>query len=227
MIFEIKTLLFSDDSDIAGEIKKILNKKDFDIQVTDSYENFIACINDVKLIILNISEKNTGDITNIENFLKNTGKMDIARFVLLNLDQSSLLFESGIKFDGFCFLARIKKELAVRIKEVLLRKDIYPPVNSVVVNGLVLNLDKYELTINDKPIELTFKEFELLKLLLQNQDKVFTRNKLLSIVWEYDFYGGSRTVDVHIRRLRSKIPTPYNLMLKTIRNVGYMFSPQI
>ena len=227
MIFEIKTLLFSDDSDITGEIKKILNKKDFDIQVTDSYENFIACINDVKLIILNISEKNTGDITNIENFLKNTGKMDIARFVLLNLDQSSLLFESGIKFDGFCFLARIKEELAIRIKAVLLRKDIYPPVNSIVVDGLVLNLDKYELTINDRPIELTFKEFELLKLLLQNQDKVFTRNKLLSIVWEYDFYGGSRTVDVHIRRLRSKIPTPYNLMLKTIRNVGYMFSPQI
>lgn len=227
MIFEIKTLLFSDDSDIAGEIKKILNKKDFDIQVTDSYENFIACINDVKLIILNISEKNTGDIANIENVLKNTGRMDIARFALLNLDQSNLLFESGIKFDGFCFLARIKKELAVRIKEVLLRKGIYPPVNSIVVNGLVLNLDKYELTINDKPAELTFKEFELLKLLLQNQDKVFTRNKLLSIVWEYDFYGGSRTVDVHIRRLRSKIPPPYNLMLKTIRNVGYMFSPQI
>jgi len=74
---------------------------------------------------------------------------------------------------------------------------------------------------------LTFKEYELLKILLENQNKVCSRNKLLSVIWGYDFYGGSRTVDVHMKRLRSKLDTPYNLMLKTIRNVGYMFSPAV
>jgi len=97
--------------------------------------------------------------------------------------------------------------------------------NSIVVGELVLNLDKYELSVGGEVIVLTFKEFEMLKLLMKNKNKVFTRIKLLSLVWGYDYYGGSRTVDVHMRRLRSKIPLPYCDMLKTIRNVGYMFSP--
>jgi DNA-binding response OmpR family regulator len=137
------------------------------------------------------------------------------------------LIENEIRFDDFVLYAQLKEELSARIKAVTLKNKIFPPKNSIVVNDLVLNLDKYELSVNQKPVELTFKEFELFKLLLQNQDKVFSRNKLLSAVWDYDFYGGSRTVDVHIRRLRSKIPSPYNLMLKTVRNVGYMFSTQI
>jgi len=73
---------------------------------------------------------------------------------------------------------------------------------------------------------LTFKEFEMLKLFMQNENRVFTRMDLLSTVWGYDYYGGSRTVDVHMRKLRAKIPPPYNNMLTTIRNVGYMFSTE-
>ncbi|MCK5566695.1 MAG: response regulator transcription factor [Actinomycetia bacterium] len=100
------------------------------------------------------------------------------------------------------------------------------PKDSLVVGDMILNLEKYELSVNGEIVALTFKEFEILKLLLQNKNKVFTRINLLSAVWGYDYYGGSRTVDVHMRRLRVKIPPPYNNMLKTIRNVGYMFSPQ-
>jgi len=72
---------------------------------------------------------------------------------------------------------------------------------------------------------LKTSELEMLKLFMQNINRVFTRIDLLSTVWGYDYYGGSRTVDVHMRRLRAKIPPPYNDMLKTIRNVGYIFSP--
>ena len=93
------------------------------------------------------------------------------------------------------------------------------------VRDLVLNLEKYELKVMDNIVELTFKEYELLKILLENPNKVFSRTKLLSIVWGYDFFGGSRTVDVHMRRLRTKLEPPYSDMLKTVRNVGYMFSP--
>ena len=100
------------------------------------------------------------------------------------------------------------------------------PADSLVVGDMVLNMEKYELMVDSQVIVLTFKEFEMLKLLMQNKDKVFTRINLLSTVWGYDYYGGSRTVDVHMRRLRAKIPPPYNNMLKTIRNVGYMFSPE-
>jgi DNA-binding response OmpR family regulator len=225
MAYSIKTLLFSDDRALAGVIKNALNAGNFNIQIPDSPEKFAAGLKGVRLVVLHIAAKNTADIASIKNELKSKGKTDIAKIALLDFSCADLLFENGIKFDDFCFISNIRKELAIRVKAVLIRRGIYPPVNAIIVNGLVLNPDKYELTVNDAPIELTFKEFELLKLLLKNRDRVFTRKKLLSLVWEYDFYGGSRTVDVHIRRLRSKIPPPYSLMLKTIRNVGYMFSP--
>lgn len=223
----INILLFSNNSRITEKINKVLNKKEFYTEVKNTLENFPFSLDDVKLIILDITGKTSRDGINLKNTFEIADRKNIAKLILLDFNQTSFLSESEIKFDDMVFYPQIESELAIRIKAVLLKKGIFPPKNSIIVDGLVLNLDKYELSINGNPIELTFKEFELLKILLQNQNKVFTRNKLLSTIWEYDFYGGSRTVDVHIRRLRSKIPAPYNLMLKTIRNVGYMFSPQI
>ncbi len=75
--------------------------------------------------------------------------------------------------------------------------------------------------IGTRPIDLTYKEYELLRFLALNQDKVCTRETLLQRVWGYDFYGGARTVDVHIRRLRSKIEDHTNSYIETVRNVGY------
>ena len=72
-------------------------------------------------------------------------------------------------------------------------------------------------------MELTFKEYELLRFLTNNRDRVFNRETLLSKVWGYDFYGGARTVDVHIRRLRSKIEDRHRTFIETVRNVGYRF----
>jgi len=223
----INILLFSNNSGTTGEINKVLNKKEFHIQVENTLENSPFSLDDVKLIILDITGKNSRDGINLKNTFEIADRKNIAKLILLDLNQTSFLSESEIKFDDMVFYPQIESELAIRIKAVLLKKGIFPPKNSIVVDRLLLNLDKYELSVNGNLVELTFKEFELLKVLLQNQNKVFTRNKLLSTIWEYDFYGGSRTVDVHIRRLRSKIPPPYNLMLKTIRSVGYMFSPQI
>jgi two-component system alkaline phosphatase synthesis response regulator PhoP len=223
----INTLLFSNNSKITERISKVLNKKEFHIQVKDAVENSLSYLDDAQLILIDITGKNSKDKTDLKNTFEVADKKDIAKLILLDFKQTNFLFKSEIKFDDMVFCPQIESELAVRIKAVLLKRHASTPKNSILVDRLMLNLDKYELSVNGTLIELTFKEFELLKILIQNQNKVFTRNKLLSTVWDYDFYGGSRTVDVHIRRLRSKIPAPYNLMLKTIRNVGYMFSPQI
>jgi two-component system alkaline phosphatase synthesis response regulator PhoP len=179
------------------------------------------------LLIIDMTSLKELNLARLKELNTGSGKPDISKIFIMSTPQISFLTESEIKFDDFIFSSQLEKELAVRIKLIISKKKILIPKNSIVVNNLILNLDKYELSVNQKPIELTFKEFELFKILLQNKNRVFTRNKLLSAVWEYDFYGGSRTVDVHMRRLRSKIPPPYNLMLKTIRNVGYMFSTQI
>ncbi len=223
----IKILLYTKNKINKSKINEILESKDFTLQVEKTFNNLPSRLEDTSIIILDIALKDEGDDIPIKNIIKAADKYDINKFIILNPDQANFLFESEIEFDEFVFSTQLEKELSIRIKLNLLKHNIFPPKNSIVIDRLILNLDKYELSINGKPVELTFKELELFKILLQNQNKVFTRNKLLSTVWEYDFYGGSRTVDVHMRRLRSKIPSPYNLMLKTVRNVGYMFSPQI
>lgn len=223
----INVLLYTKNNINKDKINEILESKDFTLQVEKTFNNLPPRPEDTGIVILDITLKDDSDYILIKNIIKTTDKYNITKFIILNPDQVNFLFESEIEFDEFVFCTQLEKELSIRIKLNLLKHNILPPKNSIVIDRLVLNLDKYELSINGKPVELTFKELELFKILLQNQNKVFTRNNLLSIVWEYDFYGGSRTVDVHMRRLRSKIPSPYNLMLKTIRNVGYMFSPQI
>ena len=75
------------------------------------------------------------------------------------------------------------------------------------------------------PLDLTYKEFELLKYLVQHPGRVFTRAQLLQEVWGYDYYGGTRTVDVHVRRLRAKLGPEHEQLIGTVRNVGYRFDP--
>lgn len=82
----------------------------------------------------------------------------------------------------------------------------------------------YTVKIGGTPLNLTYKEFELLKFLAQNVGRVYTRAQLLSEVWGYDYYGGTRTVDVHIRRLRAKLGADHEHLITTVRNVGYSFT---
>lgn len=90
---------------------------------------------------------------------------------------------------------------------------------------LVVDTNGYTTTLNGEPVNLAYKEFELLKYLVQHPHRVFTRAQLLQEVWGYDYYGGTRTVDVHIRRLRAKLGGEYEHLIGTVRNVGYRFDP--
>ena len=90
---------------------------------------------------------------------------------------------------------------------------------------LVVDTQSYTVSLHGKPIDLAYKEFELLKYFVQHPRRVFTRAHLLQEVWGYDYYGGTRTVDVHIRRLRAKLGVEYEHVIGTVRNVGYRFDP--
>jgi DNA-binding response OmpR family regulator len=91
--------------------------------------------------------------------------------------------------------------------------------------GLVVNEATYSARMNGRSLDLTFKEFELLKFLAQHPGRVFTRAQLLQEVWGYDYFGGTRTVDVHVRRLRAKLGAENEELIGTVRNVGYRFVP--
>jgi DNA-binding response OmpR family regulator len=97
--------------------------------------------------------------------------------------------------------------------------------NEIRSGQLVVNEATYSARINGRALDLTFKEFELLKFLAQHPGRVFTRAQLLQEVWGYDYFGGTRTVDVHVRRLRAKLGAENEELIGTVRNVGYRFVP--
>jgi len=128
---------------------------------------------------------------------------------------------SGTSIDDFVVKPCEANEVTVRIKRILKQKEGIDGEDIIKCGDLVIDLDKYEVLLNGKPIMLTFREYQLLKFLASNKGKVFTREALLNKVWGWDYYGGDRTVDVHIRRLRSKIEDPTHTFIETVRNIGY------
>ena len=125
--------------------------------------------------------------------------------------------------DDFILRPFRPEELELRIKR-LLRETTDIDSGEIIRNGdLAIDLARYEVSLAGRPVELTFREYELLKFLVENRGRVSTRETLLNKVWGYDYFGGDRTVDVHIRRLRSKIEDLDHQFIETVRNIGYRF----
>ena len=117
-------------------------------------------------------------------------------------------------------------EIDARIRIALGRGKPAEQAGPISASGVVIDEASYSAKVHGKPMDLTFKEFELLRFLAQSPGRVFTREQLLSEVWGYDYFGGTRTVDVHIRRLRAKLGDLEGL-IGTVRNVGYRFNPSV
>jgi len=126
-------------------------------------------------------------------------------------------------FDDFCLTPFHPRELEARLRHMFSATEAGIRPELVEHSGLVLNLETYQASFNGVALDLTFMEYELLKFLAQNPGKVFTREMLLSRVWGYEYYGGARTVDVHIRRLRAKLGEEHANLIQTVRSVGYRF----
>ncbi|MDP3972526.1 MAG: response regulator transcription factor [Candidatus Nanopelagicales bacterium] len=117
-------------------------------------------------------------------------------------------------------------EVEARIRLILGRRALVTSSGSreeIRAGELVIDEDGYIARLRNRSLDLTFKEFELLKHLAQHPGRVFTRAQLLQEVWGYDYFGGTRTVDVHVRRLRAKLGPEHELLIGTVRNVGYRF----
>lgn len=131
--------------------------------------------------------------------------------------------DSHLDVDDFLISPFDTKELVLRVKRLLHKTSNVSGGELIKCNGLMIDHTKCEVTVEGKIVELTFREYELLRFLASNQGRVFTRDALLNKVWGYDYYGGDRTVDVHIRRLRSKIEESNLTFIETVRNIGYRF----
>lgn len=127
-----------------------------------------------------------------------------------------------LEVDDFATSPYDARELLTRVQR-LLRRSGGSGGELIRSGNLVIDLTNCDVTVGGRVVELTFKEYELLKLLVSNKGRVYTREDLLNKVWGYDYFGGDRTVDVHIRRLRSKIEGPNDTFIETVRNIGYRF----
>jgi DNA-binding response OmpR family regulator len=122
--------------------------------------------------------------------------------------------------DEFVYPGAPPAEVGLRVA-MLRRRAGVSDGSSIRLGPLSIDADSYRVTASGRPLDLTFKEFELLRFLASHAGRVFTRPALLREVWGYDFYGGTRTVDVHVRRLRAKLGPEHEQLIQTVRSVGY------
>ena len=141
----------------------------------------------------------------------------------IGTDQVGDLLLRDDLYDDFCVLPARPEELVARLQHLFWRTGQSMRPDIIEYGPLLLNLETYQAAVSGRVLDLTYMEYELLRFLAGHPAKVFTRETLLSRVWGYEYYGGARTVDVHIRRLRAKLGEEHAHLIQTVRSVGYRF----
>lgn len=152
--------------------------------------------------------------------------MEVQRPILVVIGEGGLAaLKPTWGFDDIVLPRAGPAELETRIR-LLGEREAATAGNVFRVGDLTIDETTYVVRLRGTPVDLTFREFELLSYLAANPGRVFTRAQLLAEVWGYDYFGGTRTVDVHVRRLRAKLGKDYDMMIGTVRGVGYKLDPQ-
>jgi DNA-binding response OmpR family regulator len=155
-------------------------------------------------------------------FVQRCKNVEIPILALVSEEDYSV-FDPFLGVEDFIFMPFKDTELDSRIRRALWRTGSWDSGQLIRTGDIIIDQERYEVSVAGRKIILTFKEYQLLCLLAANPGRVYTRETLLNRVWEYDYFGGTRTVDVHIRRLRSKVEDANHLFIETVRNVGYRF----
>ncbi|MBE7014745.1 MAG: response regulator transcription factor [Ruminococcaceae bacterium] len=225
---KVKILFCDDDKNICELARMYLEKEGFEVILASDGRQAVNGFNREKpnLIILDILMPYM-DGYEVCREIRKVSSVPII-FLTAKSDTFDKVLGLELGADDYIVKPFDVKELIARIKAVLRRFDSdkgeMEKEDEVIYDNININLSNYELKINDKVVEMPPKELELLYFLAKNPNKVFTRDQLLSSVWDYDYFGDSRTVDVHIKRIREKIENKSEKWnLKTVWGVGYKF----
>lgn len=218
-----RIVIIGRDEDLLSPLIHRLEEEGFEVSLcpptSEALDPALADTPDVILIDL----ASSGEEPDVKAAIREDQKGEApAALGLVALDQLSHL-DLTLGLDDFIVRNATATEITARVRQALWKKARVDAKNVLKCGDLVMDLASYTVYVAGRPVELTFKEYELLRFLASNRDRVFNRETLLNKVWGYDFYGGSRTVDVHIRRLRSKIEDRHHTFIETVRNVGYRF----
>lgn len=154
--------------------------------------------------------------------LRDEAVQDTGSVMVLAPSSQLNILGPSVRVDDFAITPLNEDELRVRMSRLIWAQTGAEDGTVIRHGTLLIDLERYKVTVDGEVVDLTYKEYELLRFLASNPGKPFTREALLNQVWGYDYYGGSRTVDVHVRRIRSKIEQREQF-IDTVRNVGYRF----
>jgi two-component system alkaline phosphatase synthesis response regulator PhoP len=221
-----RILIISGNVEAAGELDLALRQVGFDCSTADSVDNAfeMAKRGAPDVVLMDADGLSASSWYSIKSELPKLKSS--AHAPVMALMPRGILdgVDSDFDIDDFVIRPFSISELVTRINRTLNRMKTNENQDSLRRGDLTIDLAKCEVSVNGRLVILTFKEYELLKFLMRHKGKVFSREALLSEVWGYDYYGGDRTVDVHIRRLRSKIEDADHTFIDTVRNIGYKFT---
>jgi two-component system, OmpR family, alkaline phosphatase synthesis response regulator PhoP len=212
--------------DAFREIQQKFSRNGSTFSVTRGIENIYDEIvgERISLIVLDISSQEELDMeSDLWTELREIKKS--YKLSIITLIPRELIGRLNSRYEIADFVIKPVSniELETRIKRALKQLSTNGDADIIKCGELVINQTTCEVSVAGIPAELTFKEYELLKFMASNKGRVYTREALLNEVWGYDYFGGDRTVDVHIRRLRSKIEATGFNFIDTVRNIGYKF----
>ena len=223
-----RVLIVEDESSFSEALSFLLSKEGFDVSIAETgraaLEIFKAESFDLILLDLMIPE-----VSGIEvcRTIRTTSSVPI---IMLTAKDSEIDKVVGLELgaDDYVTKPYSSRELVARIKAVLRRGavDELPKESGILsVGNIRMDIERHSVTVNGSPVALPLKEFELLEFLMRNEGRVLTRSQLIDRVWGDDYYGDTKTLDVHVKRLRSKIEVdPANpIFIQTIRGLGYKF----
>ena len=221
---DVTILIVDDESRMRKLIKDFLIKKNYNILEAEDGEKALKVYNEnknkIKLILLDVMMPKLDGWSVLRQIRQENKSLPIVMLTARAEEQDELFgFELGV--DEYITKPFSPKILVARV-EAILKRSIPETKELKNYDGIVIDNEGRTVTVDGKLVELSFREYELLKYLLENENIALSRDKILNIVWNYDYYGDSRTIDSHIKKIRHKLGKK-GKHIQTIRGIGYKF----
>jgi DNA-binding response OmpR family regulator len=221
-----KLLMLTNSRNSSAEVLPSLSLLQHQVKILPAEVSVLLDAPSIDLLIID-GRRDLGAVKNLTRLLNTTGVG--APIILVTTEGGLAAIAADWAIDDVILDTAGPAEVDARIRLAITKfLDLQREVNpaTIEIRGGEITIDEHSYTakIKGRSLDLTYKEFELLKYLVQHPGRVFTRSQLLQEVWGYDYFGGTRTVDVHIRRLRAKLGPEHEALIGTVRHVGYRFN---